>query len=372
MQAILNRAEHDRASVLALSGDIVLDDAADLYGELRRRASDRTIRDLEVDFGQVGTIDTAGAAAAKLGVELFERSGRKCELTHLSEQHSQAMALVSEHREPARERVTYSWLDRLASGAAQLRVLVDIAEIVVDTAWSALRSVARGDRRRLIAVAEQTVVLGADATFIVSVLSFLIGVILAFQGAFQLSKFGASVYMAELVSLGMVREFAPIITAIILAGRSGAAIAAEIGTMAVNDEVDALKSMGISTAQYLVFPRVAGITVAQPMLTILSMAIGIGAGIAMGGVLGIPHAVTFHRMQEALILADFGLGLMKSVLFAWIIGFVGCFMGLATRGGARSVGTNTTRAVVVSILLIVVTDSIVTTAWTVTHGTTGS
>src|SRR4051812_29059100 len=125
MQAILNRAEHDRASVLALSGDIVLDDAADLYGELRRRASDRTIRDLEVDFGQVGTIDTAGAAAAKLGVELFERSGRKCELTHLSEQHSQAMALVSEHREPARERVTHSWLDRLASGAAQLRVLVD-------------------------------------------------------------------------------------------------------------------------------------------------------------------------------------------------------------------------------------------------------
>jgi phospholipid/cholesterol/gamma-HCH transport system permease protein len=371
MRVTLDRSAGTGAAVLKLSADIVLDDAAILYDQISRLSAATEVRELQVDFSEVGTLDTAGAAAAKLGVELFKRAGRRCNLTHLSDQHSQALALVMEERAPPKESSEdRSTADALRAVVSKAKVvLFDVAEMVVDTVWSGFRSIARRDKRRLLAVAEQTVVLGVDATFIVSVLSFLIGVILAFQGAFQLSKFGAGVFMAELVSLGMVREFAPIITAIILAGRSGAAMAAEIGTMSVNDEVDALKSMGISTAHYLVFPRVAAITVAQPLLTILSMAIGIFAGIAMGALLGIPRAVAFHRMQEALVLDDFMLGLLKSVLFAWIIGFVGCFMGLATRGGASSVGKNTTTAVVLSIFLIVVTDSIVTTAWTLSHGT---
>jgi phospholipid/cholesterol/gamma-HCH transport system permease protein len=370
MQVTFDRAERGRPAVLKLSGSVVLDDAADLYAELRTRSADPQVRALEVDFSGVQSMDTAAAAAVKLGRELFERSGKRLELTHLSDQHNAAMGLVMEPREEVKARPpARSMFDWFASGAARFRSLVGVAEVVVDTTWSGVRTVARRDRRRFVAIAEQTVVLAADATFIVSLLSFLIGVILAFQGAFQLSKFGASVFMAELVSLGMVREFGPIITAIILAGRSGAAIAAELGTMSVNDEVDALNSMGISTAQYLVLPRVAGLTLAQPLLTVLSMAIGIGAGILMGDLLNVPHQVAFHRMQDALVLGDFVLGLFKSVLFGLIIGFVGCFIGLSTRGGARSVGTNTTRAVVLSILYIVITDSIVTTAWTLSHGT---
>jgi phospholipid/cholesterol/gamma-HCH transport system permease protein len=370
MQVRLIRAPTEPHPILRLSGDVVLDDAGDLYAALRRLSNDSAVRSLSVDFLEVGTLDSAGAAAVKLGQEMFARSGRTCELSHLSEQHADAMALVTESRKPVKARESPRfWVDRLTSGLGAWRALVGVAELVVDTMWSAVLSIARRDRRRWLAVAEQTVVLGVDATLIVSVLSFLIGVILAFQGAFQLSKFGAGVFMAELVSLGMVREFGPIITAIILAGRSGAAIAAELGTMAVNDEVDAIKSMGISTARYLVFPRVAALTLAQPLLTVLSMAIGTGAGIAMGGFLGIPRAVSFERMQAALTLDDFWLGLIKSLLFAWIIGFVGCFMGLTTRGGASSVGKNTTRAVVLSIFLIVVVDSIVTTVWTVSHGT---
>lgn len=369
MQASLNRRERGRPAVLSLSGDIVLNDAADLYAELCNRAQDPELRELEVDFSNVRAIDTAGAAATKLGVELFESSGRRLELTHLSEQHSEALALVMEPREPPKERTPpRSFFDWLASGATHARSVVGVAEGIVDTTWSGVRTLARRDKRRLIAVAEQ-VAIAADATFIVAVLSFLIGVILAFQGAYQLSKFGASAYMAELVSLGMVREFGPIITAIILSGRSGASIAAELGTMAVNDEVDALSSMGISTSSYLVLPRVAGLTFAVPLLTVLSMAIGIGAGIAMGDLLNIPYMIAFHRMQSALVLNDFVLGLFKSVLFGLIIGFVGCFTGLATRGGPRSVGTSTTRAVVLSILYVVITDSIVTTAWTLSHGT---
>ena len=370
MHASLRRSPAETSPVLLLSGDVVLDDAADLYAEIRRLSADRGIRSLTVDFSEAGTLDSAGAAATKLGVELFERSGRRCELAHLSEQHAEALALVTEQREPVRARESAPWFQRVASISGGVRSLASVAEVVVDTISSGIHAAVRWDRRRWSAVAEQTVVLGVNATPIVSVLSFLIGVILAFQGAFQLRKFGAEVFMAELVSLGMVREFGPIITAIILAGRSGAAIAAEIGTMSVNDEVDALKSMGISTAQYLVFPRVAAMTFAQPLLTLLSMAIGIAAGVAMGGLSGIPRSVSFERMQSALTLDDFWLGLIKSVLFAWIIGFVGCCMGLATRGGASSVGTNTTRAVVLSIFFIVVVDSIVTTVWTVSRGAT--
>lgn len=369
MRATLRRSEAEHASTLQLTGDVVLDDAADLYSELRRIATGGEFGNLALDFSHAGRLDSAGAVAATLGARLFEARGRSCEFTGLREQHTQALALVSEQRQPVHDAAAAqawpaAWLERLRRG----RGLIAVAELVVDTVSSGVRCLVRYDRRRLLAVAEQTVVLGVDATFIVSLLSFLVGVILAFQGAFQLGKFGASVYMAELVSLGMVREFAPIITAIILAGRSGAAIAAEIGTMAVNDEVEALRAMGISRAQYLVFPRVAAMTLAQPLLTLLSMAVGIAAGVAMGSVLGIPMAVSLQRMQDALVLDDFVLGVIKSLLFAWIIAFVGCWMGLSTQGGAQSVGRNTTLAVVFAIFWIVVTDSAVTTTWTLSHG----
>jgi phospholipid/cholesterol/gamma-HCH transport system permease protein len=369
MQVRLNRHSGENSAVFEVSGDVVLDDAADLYATLRHLAAQKDVGALAIDFGEVEKLDSAGAAAVTMGRRVFERAGKAYELRSLSEQHEAALALVSEKRAPVKPRAgPKSVGERLSAGLSRLVVVAEFAEVVVDTVVSGLRSVLRRDRRRLGAVAEQTVVLGVDAWFIVTLLSFLIGVILAFQGAFQLRKFGADVYMAELVSLGMVREFAAFITAVVLAGRSGAAMAAEIGTMAVDEEVDALKSMGISPAQFLVFPRVAALTIAQPLLTVLSMAVGIGAGIATGSWVGVPPAIAYQRMQDSLALDDFALGLIKSLLFAWIIAFVGCYMGLSTRGGAQSVGKNTTMAVVVSIFFIVVTDSIVTTTWTVTHG----
>ena len=353
---------------LNLSGDVVLDDAAELYAQLRRLAAERGTHRLTIDFSHVDRLDSAGAVAASMGLRLAERADKMFELTGLSKQHEAAFALVTESRESAphvlrRRRI----LPQRAAVAAWVLSLAELSELVVDTVLSGLRSILRRDRRRFADVAEQTVLLGVDAWFIVALLSFLIGVIMAFQGAFQLRKFGADVYMAELVSLGMVREFGAFITAIVLSGRSGAAIAAELGTMVVHEEVDAIKSMGLSPAQYLVFPRVAGIALAQPLLTLMSMAVGIGAGIATGTLVGIAPSISYRRMQDALVVEDFALGLIKSVLFSWIIGFVGSYMGLATRGGARSVGRNTTMAVVLSIFLIVVTDSIVTTAWTVSH-----
>ena len=369
MQARLQQKPGENRAVLELSGDVVLDEAADLYATLRHLAAQAEVGALAVDFAKVDKLDSAGAAALGIGQRLFERASKPLELQNVGQQHAAALELANEERAPVKEPAGPGSIgERLLAGMSRLTVVAQFAEVVVDTVVSGVRSVVRGDRRRLSAVAQQTVVLGVDAWFIVTLLSFLIGVILAFQGAFQLRKFGADVYMAELVSLGMVREFAAFITAVVLAGRSGAAMAAEIGTMAVDEEVAALQSMGISPSQFLVFPRVAALTIAQPLLTILSMAVGIGAGIATGQTVGVPPGVAFERMRDSLAIEDFALGLIKSLLFAWIIAFVGCYMGLSTRGGAQSVGKNTTAAVVVSIFFIVVTDSIVTTAWTVTHG----
>jgi phospholipid/cholesterol/gamma-HCH transport system permease protein len=213
-------------------------------------------------------------------------------------------------------------------------------------------------------IVEQSVHLGVRAVFIVGLLTFLTGLILAFQSAYQLERFGAAIYMAEIVSLGVVREFAPLMTAIILAGRNSSAIAAELGTMAVRDEIDALRTTGIDPISFLVLPRLWAITLVQPALTVLAMCFGLAGGLLVAWMLGLPTLAVFHRMRETLTPHDFMLGLFKSFLFAWIVGCTGCYMGLTTNGGASSVGRNTTRAVVVAIFLIVVVDSLVTTAWT--------
>ncbi|MFW5741305.1 MAG: ABC transporter permease, partial [Myxococcota bacterium] len=230
-------------------------------------------------------------------------------------------------------------------------------------AWATGREKARGGP-----IMEQAVIIGADAVFIVALLGTLMGVILAFQAAYQLRKFGSVPFMAEVVGLGMVREFGAVMTAIILAGRSGAAMAAELGTMRINDETAALETMGIDPVRYLVLPRVIAITLVCPLLTILASAVGIAGGIAIAPLVDVPAWVAYQRMADVLMPRDFVLAFIKSLLFAWIVGFTGCFLGLRTRGGAHAVGGNTTRAVVVSIVLIVVTDSIATTIWTLGAG----
>nr|PZN22355.1 MAG: hypothetical protein DIU78_15805 [Pseudomonadota bacterium] len=253
--------------------------------------------------------------------------------------------------------------ERLARGTN------DFADLVLDTVGITARVLARRERLRWASIVDQAVHLGVNAFPVVAVLSFLTGLILAFQSAYQLRRFGVEIYMADIVSLGMVREFSPIMTAIILAGRSGAAMTAEIGTMAVREELSALQTTGIDPNAYLVFPRIFAVTLAQPALTVLSMAIGIGAGLLTAFFFGLPVPGVYAAMQETLTSSDFVLGISKSVLFAWVIGFTGCFMGQRTRGGARAVGRNTTVSVVAAILLIVLVDSLVTTTWTTAgHG----
>ena len=202
---------------------------------------------------------------------------------------------------------------------------------------------------------------GAEALPIVSLISFLIGMIFAFVGVIQLNNFGAGIYTADLVAVAMVREMAPIMTAIIMAGRTGAAYAAQIGTMKVNEEVDALTTMGMNPIDFLVMPRVVALIVMMPMLTLYSSLMGILGGAAVGlSMLDVSVVQYATQTVNAVGLNSLLGGLFKSIVYGSLVALAGCQQGMACGNSAMAVGESTTRAVVMGIVLIVVSASVLT------------
>jgi len=202
---------------------------------------------------------------------------------------------------------------------------------------------------------------GAEALPIVSLISFLIGMIFAFVGVMQLQFFGAGIYTANLVGIAMVREMAPIMTAIIIAGRTGAAYAAEIGTMKVNEEIDALTTLGIDPVDFLVSPRVIALVLMMPLLTLYSSLLGIIGGTAVGlTMLDVSMPQYVAQTINAIELNSLLGGLFKSVVYGSLIALAGCQQGMACGNSAMAVGQSTTKAVVMGIVLIVVSASVLT------------
>ena len=207
---------------------------------------------------------------------------------------------------------------------------------------------------------------GFAALPIVSLISVLIGLILAFVGAIQLEKFGAHIYVADLVAIGMAREMGPIMAAIIMAGRTGAAFAAELGTMQVNEEIDAFRTLGVSPMEYLVLPRLLGLTLMMPLLAVYAIVLGIGGGMAVSiGMLGLGFTEYFNQTLAALNLTDIAIGLFKALLFGILVASAGCFHGMRCGRSSAAVGQATTAAVVLAIVSIIVADSLVTVITTV-------
>jgi phospholipid/cholesterol/gamma-HCH transport system permease protein len=200
---------------------------------------------------------------------------------------------------------------------------------------------------------------GVDALPIVGLISFLLGLIMAFMSSVQLQQFGANIYVASLVSLAMVRELGPIMTAIIVAGRSGSAFAAEIGTMKISDEVDALFTMGFDPTRFLVVPKIVASIITVPILTLFSDLFAIMGGLVVG-VLMLDLTTNAYMAQtlKTLTLFDVFWGFLKAAVFALLIAGIGCLRGFQVRGGAAEVGQATTSAVVSSIFLIILTDAV--------------
>jgi len=205
---------------------------------------------------------------------------------------------------------------------------------------------------------------GFDALPIVGLLSFLLGIVVAYQGADQLRQYGANIFVADLVGLSMLREFAPLITAIIIAGRSGSAYAAQIGTMAVTEEIDAMRTLGIAPLDLLVLPKLLALLIVLPLLTVFADVLGVAGGMIMAQAqLGVGYSEFLDRFVKAVSVTAYLIGICKAPVFAAIIAMVGCFQGFRTKGGADSVGRQTTRSVVQSIFLVIVADALFSIAF---------
>lgn len=252
----------------------------------------------------------------------------------------------------------------VATGRALLDVLGQAGRLVLVGARGTLRlarSAFPGERFRAQATVTQAYLMGSTAVPIVALISLMMGAILAFQSAYQLKKLGAETLVANLVAVALTRELGPVITAIVVAGRSGSAIAAEIASMKVQEEIDALRVMGINPLAFLVAPRLLALLIVLPLLTAMADLVGILGGMLCASVtLDIPVHQYLSNCQEAVVMRDFVTGLVKAVVFAGLIATVGAFCGLEVEGGAEGVGKATTRSVVLSIFLVIVADLVFT------------
>jgi phospholipid/cholesterol/gamma-HCH transport system permease protein len=243
----------------------------------------------------------------------------------------------------------------IARGRGSVDVLEFLGQVMLALGRFVTRR-ARFQARDLWLLVQQC---GVEALPIVALISFLVGLILAFVGAVQLRQFGAQVYVADLVGLGMVREMGALMTGILMAGRTGAAFAAQLGTMRVNEEVDALQTLGISPVEYLVLPRLLALTLMLPLLCVFADLIGIAGGGLVGvGMFGIEPTQYVQRTIHRISVDDCLVGVAKSAVFGVLVALAGCLRGLRASGSASAVGQAATSAVVTGIVAIVCADGL--------------
>ena len=290
--------------------------------------------------------------------------GLRPEFTKLLEAVSQQVATQADKPAPA-AGPTPTVLERVGrSTEAAFEQTVALLSFVGECAIALAGCVAHPARFRWRPVLYNIRSAGFDALPIVGLLSFLLGVVVAYQGADQLRQYGANIFVADLVGLSMLREFAPLITAIIIAGRSGSAYAAQIGTMAVTEEIDAMRTLGIAPLELLVLPKVIALVIALPLLTVFADVLGVLGGMIMARAqLGVGFGEFLDRFVKAVSITAYMIGIGKAPVFAAIIAVVGCFQGFRTKGGADSVGRQTTRSVVQSIFLVIVADALFSVAF---------
>ena len=322
-------------------------------------------RELVLDLSRLDRIDSTGVAVILEAREHLAVKGVGIKLRHASEQVRRVFALtLARAGELEEESPARFWDPVSIAGEAVFQVkrrIVESTTQVGDIAYWILIAPFRGHRIRFGAMADQLALMGADAIPIVSLIAFLIGLIMAMQSAHQLRQFGATIFVADLVGIATTRELGPFITAIVVAGRSGSAIAAEIGTMVVTEEIDALRTMGLNPTRYLVVPRCLALAIALPCLAVIADLVAIFGGMVIGVLnLGLSFHTYFNQTLQAIYVSDFLTGILKAGVFGVVIANVGVFEGFHVQGGAEGVGRATTQAVVASICLIIVADAVFT------------
>jgi phospholipid/cholesterol/gamma-HCH transport system permease protein len=315
-----------------------------------------------IDISAVTALDTAGAWLLHRTIRALEQRGATVRTSGLRAEFKTLLELIAARAEMA-EPVSPVKAGFLASIGQRtwhsLYSLTGMFAFIGESAIAFLRSLTQPKRIRWRPILRNLQTAGFEALPITGLLSFLMGVVIAYQGADQLQRFGANIFIADLVGLSMLRELSPLLTAIIVAGRSGSAYAAQIGTMKISEEIDALRTIGIVPQELLVQPKILALVIALPLLTVYADVAGVLGGMLMANsMLDISFSVFLDRLEEALSLSSFLTGIIKAPVFAVIIALVGCFQGFQVSGSADSVGRQTTVSVVQSIFLVIVADAL--------------
>ncbi|MBA6098198.1 ABC transporter permease [Pseudomonas sp. NEEL19] len=348
---------------LRIAGDWTLAHYASLKRDSERLRAQYTL-DTVADLSQLGRLDTAGASllAELLGTERLSRC------THDLPEASRALLKnvyqsVQDYCIPVKEperNVLLLLLERIGCAVGTLwqdsMQLLGFIGVILETL---LRRALQPHRWRITPVVAHIEQTGLDAAPIVALLTFLVGAVVAFLGATVLADFGATVFTVDLVAFSFLREFAVLLTAILMAGRTASAFTAQIGSMKANEEIDAIRTLGLNPMELLVVPRVLALLITLPLLTFVAMLCGIvGGAVVCALSLGISPAMFLSLLQSDIGVQHFLVGLAKAPFFAFLIAAIGCLEGFKVSGSAESVGAHTTSAVVQSIFVVIVLDAV--------------
>jgi phospholipid/cholesterol/gamma-HCH transport system permease protein len=350
-----NGAAEGEGSTYRMAGTITISRAASTAREIAAEPDPLTI-----DLSEVKRMDTVGAWLVYRTVR-----DRKAKVVGASPEAKSLLEQVAEADQPVKvhpeERAGFTRVLReLGEWVAEAGVtLVGLLGFFGATLIGIGNVIRRPKRFRVNAVVQRFDVVGVRALGIIGLMSFLIGIVIAQQGSVQLEQFGAEIYTINLIGRITVRELGTLMTAIMVAGRSGSAFAAQIGTMKITEEIDAMRTIGVSPIEALVIPRLISAVVMMPLLSFWAMFLSlIGGGIFVWLSLSIPPLTYVQRLQEVIPLTDLWIGLIKAPVFGFIIALAGCFQGMLVESNSEEVGTRTTTAVVQSIFLVIVLDAV--------------
>jgi phospholipid/cholesterol/gamma-HCH transport system permease protein len=360
---ILERTDGGKAAVY-MNGRLSMDRFQELEAECKKIMRDVRFVSLTIDLTGVSYIDSSGVLLIHALCRLAEGHGSPCKIIYGNDENKRIVDLYEAAAESATVKkdieLTYgisvmigSWLEKVWEDFEKFMIF--IGEVIMAMGRSALYP----HTVRWSAVLSYVKKAGVDGFPVVGLIGLLVGLIMAFMASLQLKQFGANIYVASLVSIAIVKELGPIMTAIVITGRSGSAFAAEIGTMMVNEEVDALRIMGLDPNQFLVIPKILASLLVVPLLTIYADLLGIIGGLIVG-VTGLDLTAYAYINQTIKTMQAFDItwSLLKSLFFAIMITTIVCYRGFQVRGGAESVGEAATSAVVSALFIIIIIDSV--------------
>jgi len=360
----IRQAETDGRLVVSAGGVWTVAAAAALERDVAALSPGRAKR-VRFDVSALERIDTAGVFLLRAAARRYEAAGADVAFEGISARMQPLFDLVAgnEGREPPeapRFNPLAAAVERLGRTTVDAgRELVALVGFIGEVTVTAVRNSWRPRRFRIVSLTNQLERAGLNAIPIIMLMTFLIGIVIAYQGSVQLRSLGFEILTIDMLAITILRELGVLLTAIMIAGRSGSAFTAEIGTMKVNEEIAAMQALGLDPVEILVLPRILALIVAVPILTVFADIIGLLGGAAMAVVTMDMSTTQFMgRLAEAAELRHFVVGLVKAPAFAFLIGIVGCYEGLRVSGGADSVGKMTTRAVVLSIFLVIVADAV--------------